>query len=136
VIRSGGQVLAVINVGLLYILAVSSLSVYGVVVAGWSSNFQIPLLFGASCGRADGELRSVDRFVLIGVILWPGRSTVRIIERSGATSGSSTALAEPMLFPLSVIFFISALAETARAPFDLTEAESELVAASRPNIHR
>ncbi len=125
-----GMVLADINVGLLYILAVSSLSVYGVVIAGWSSNSKYPFY---SALRAAAQMVSYEvsiGFVLIGVILWAGtfnlsgiieaqRSHVWIINGFGFN---------PMLFPMSIIFFISALAETARAPFDLPEAESELVA--------
>jgi NADH-quinone oxidoreductase subunit H len=125
-----GMVLSNINVGLLYILAVSSLSVYGVVIAGWSSNSKYPFY---SALRAAAQMVSYEvsiGFVLIGVILWAGsfnlsaiieaqRSHVWIINGFGFN---------PLLFPMSIIFFISALAETARAPFDLTEAESELVA--------
>jgi NADH-quinone oxidoreductase subunit H len=124
------MVLANINVGLLYILAVSSLSVYGVVIAGWASNSKYPFY---SALRAAAQMVSYEvsiGFVLIGVILWAGsfnltaiieaqRSHVWIINGFGFN---------PLLFPMSIIFFISALAETARAPFDLTEAESELVA--------
>ena len=124
------MVLADINVGLLYLLAVSSLSVYGVVIAGWSSNSKYPFY---SALRAAAQMVSYEvsiGFVLIGVILWAGtfnlggiieaqRSHVWIINGFGFN---------PLLFPMAVIFFISSLAETARAPFDLTEAESELVA--------
>jgi len=124
------MVLADINVGLLYILAVSSLSVYGVVIAGWSSNSKYPFY---SALRAAAQMVSYEvsiGFVLISIILWAGtfnltgivlaqQSHVWIINGFGFN---------PLLFPMSVIFFISALAETARAPFDLTEAESELVA--------
>jgi NADH-quinone oxidoreductase subunit H len=125
-----GMVLSDINVGLLYLLAVSSLSVYGVVIAGWSSNSKYPFY---SALRAAAQMVSYEvsiGFVLIGVILWAGsfnltaiieaqRSHVWIINGFGFN---------PLLFPMSIIFFISSLAETARAPFDLTEAESELVA--------
>jgi NADH-quinone oxidoreductase subunit H len=125
-----GMVLADINVGLLYILAISSLGVYGVVIAGWASNSKYPFY---SALRAAAQMVSYEvsiGFVLIGVILWAGsfnlsaiieaqRSHVWIINGFGFN---------PLLFPMSIIFFISALAETARAPFDLTEAESELVA--------
>ena len=124
------MVLADINVGLLYILAVSSLSVYGVIIAGWSSNSKYPFY---SALRAAAQMVSYEvsvGFVLISIILWAGtfnltgivlaqQSHVWIINGFGFN---------PLLFPMSVIFFISALAETARAPFDLTEAESELVA--------
>ena len=125
-----GMVLADITVGLLYILAISSLGVYGVVIAGWASNSKYPFY---SALRAAAQMVSYEvsiGFVLIGVILWAGtfnlsgiieaqRSHVWIINGFGFN---------PLLFPLSIIFFISAMAETARTPFDLTEAESELVA--------
>ncbi|HEX8579438.1 MAG TPA: NADH-quinone oxidoreductase subunit NuoH [Allosphingosinicella sp.] len=125
-----GMVLANINVGLLYLLAVSSLGVYGVIIAGWASNSKYPFY---SALRAAAQMVSYEvsvGFVLVGVILWAGtfnlsgiidaqRSHVWILNGFGFN---------PILFPMSIIFLISAMAETARAPFDLTEAESELVA--------
>lgn len=124
------MVLSNINVGLLFILAVSSLGVYGVIIAGWASNSKYPFF---SALRAAAQMVSYEvsiGFVLIPVILWAGsfnlgqiidaqRSHVWIINGFGFN---------PLLFPMAVIFLISAMAETARAPFDLTEAESELVA--------
>jgi NADH-quinone oxidoreductase subunit H len=126
-----GMVLANINVGLLYILAVSSLSVYGVIIAGWSSNSKYPFY---SALRAAAQMVSYEvsvGFVLVPVILWAGTFNLsEIIEaQRGHIFGVINGFGfNPLLFPMAVIFFISAMAETARAPFDLTEAESELVA--------
>ena len=125
-----GMVLANINVGLLYILAISSLGVYGVVIAGWASNSKYPFY---SALRAAAQMVSYEvsiGFVLISVILWAGTfnlSGIVLAQLShvGPLNGFGF---NPLLFPMAVIFLISAMAETARAPFDLTEAESELVA--------
>jgi NADH-quinone oxidoreductase subunit H len=124
------MVLSDINVGLLYILAVSSLSVYGVVIAGWSSNSKYPFY---SALRAAAQMVSYEvsiGFVLISIILWSGTFNLGgIIDAQRSHVGFLNGFGfNPLLFPMSIIFFISALAETARAPFDLTEAESELVA--------
>ena len=125
-----GMVLSDINVGLLYLLAVSSLSVYGVVIAGWASNSKYPFY---SALRAAAQMVSYEvsiGFVLVGIILWAGSfnlSSIIEAQRSHVWFLNGFGF-NPLLFPMSVIFFISALAETARAPFDLTEAESELVA--------
>ncbi|QAY79009.1 NADH-quinone oxidoreductase subunit NuoH [Sphingosinicella sp. BN140058] len=125
-----GMVLADINVGLLYLLAVSSLGVYGVIIAGWASNSKYPFY---SALRAAAQMVSYEvsvGFVLIPVILWTGSfnlSDVIEAQRSHVFFLNGFAF-NPLLFPLSIIFLISAMAETARAPFDLTEAESELVA--------
>jgi NADH-quinone oxidoreductase subunit H len=126
-----GMVLADINVGLLYILAVSSLSVYGVIIAGWASNSKYPFY---SALRAAAQMVSYEvsvGFVLISVIIWSGTFNLSgmIEAQRGHVLGFINGFGfNPLLFPMSIIFFISALAETARAPFDLTEAESELVA--------
>jgi len=125
------MVLANINVGLLYLLAISSLGVYGIIIAGWASNSKYPFY---SALRAAAQMVSYEvsiGFVLIPVILWAGSFNLSaIIEaQRGHMFGIVNGFGfNPMLFPLAVIFFISAMAETARAPFDLTEAESELVA--------
>jgi NADH-quinone oxidoreductase subunit H len=125
-----GVVLADINVGLLYILAASSLGVYGVIIAGWSSNSKYPFY---SALRAAAQMVSYEvsiGFVLISVVLWSGtfnlsgiveaqRHHVWIINGFGFN---------PLFLPMAVVFLISSMAETSRAPFDLTEAESELVA--------
>ncbi|MGE4411871.1 MAG: NADH-quinone oxidoreductase subunit NuoH [Sphingomonadales bacterium] len=125
-----GVVLADINVGLLYILAISSLGVYGVVIAGWASNSKYPFF---SAMRASAQMISYEvsiGFILICVVLWAGSFNLTTIVESqkgyyGLLNGNGF---NPLLFPMAIMFLISALAETARAPFDLTEAESELVA--------
>ncbi|MBM0168624.1 NADH-quinone oxidoreductase subunit NuoH [Altererythrobacter sp. C41] len=124
-------VLSDINIGLLYVLAISSLGVYGVVVAGWASNSKYPFF---SAMRAAAQMISYEvsiGFILICVVLWAGTFNLNdIIEAQhghgfGLVNGFFFNL---LLFPMWVMFLISSLAETARAPFDLTEAESELVA--------
>ncbi len=128
---NSGAVLADINVGLLYILAISSLGVYGVVISGWASNSKYPFY---SAMRAAAQMISYEvsiGFILICVVLWAGTFNLGgIVEaQKGHVLGSINAFGlNPLLFPIAVIFLISAMAETARAPFDLTEAESELVA--------
>ncbi len=128
---NSGAVLADINVGLLYILAISSLGVYGVVISGWASNSKYPFF---SAMRAAAQMISYEvsiGFVLISVVLWAGTFNMGgIVEaQKGHIFGIINAFGfNPLLFPIAVVFFISSLAETARAPFDLTEAESELVA--------
>ena len=126
-----GVVLSNINVGLLYILAISSLGVYGVVIAGWASNSKYPF---CSAMRAAAQMISYEvsiGFILICIVLWAGTFNIGgIIEgQRGHVFGFINAYAfNPLLFPIAVMFLISSMAETARAPFDLTEAESELVA--------
>ncbi|MFM9899072.1 NADH-quinone oxidoreductase subunit NuoH [Sphingorhabdus sp.] len=126
-----GVVLANINVGLLYILAISSLGVYGVVIAGWASNSKYPFY---SAMRAAAQMISYEvsiGFILICIVLWAGTFNIGgIVEgQRGHVFGFINAYAfNPLLFPIAVMFLISSMAETARAPFDLTEAESELVA--------
>ncbi len=128
---NSGAVLADIDVGLLYVLAVSSLGVYGVVIAGWASNSKYPFF---SAMRAAAQMISYEvsiGFILVCVVLWANSFNMNdIIEaQRGHGFGFVNAFAfNPLLFPLFVMFLISAMAETARAPFDLTEAESELVA--------
>ncbi len=125
-----GVVLANINVGLLYILAISSLGVYGIILAGWASNSKYPFY---SAIRASAQMISYEvsiGFILITVVLWAGSFNLTDIVESqkgyyGLVNGN---FINPLLFPMAIMFLISALAETARAPFDLTEAESELVA--------
>ncbi|WP_066663194.1 MULTISPECIES: NADH-quinone oxidoreductase subunit NuoH [unclassified Sphingomonas] len=126
-----GVVLSNINVGLLYILAASSLGVYGVILAGWASNSKYPFY---SAIRAAAQMVSYEvsiGFVLIAVVLWAGTFNLSGIvnAQQGHVLGIFNGFGfNPLLFPMAVVFLISALAETARAPFDLTEAESELVA--------
>lgn len=125
-----GMVLANINVGLLYILAVSSLGVYGVIIAGWASNSKYPFY---SAMRASAQMISYEvsiGFILITVVLWAGSFNLStIVESQKAYYGFINGHGfNPLLFPMAVVFLISSMAETARTPFDLTEAESELVA--------
>jgi len=126
-----GAVLADINVGLLYILAISSLGVYGVVISGWASNSKYPFF---SAMRAAAQMISYEvsiGFVLICVVLWADSFNMTSIVEAQKGHGLGVVNAfgfNLLLFPMAVVFLISSLAETARAPFDLTEAESELVA--------
>lgn len=124
-------VLADINVGLLYILAISSLGVYGVVISGWASNSKYPFL---SAMRAAAQMISYEvsiGFILITVVLWAGTFNLNdiIMGQVGHGFGIVNAYGfNLLLFPMAVVFLIASMAETARHPFDLTEAESELVA--------
>ncbi len=128
---SEDMVLANINIGLLYILAISSLGVYGVVIAGWASNSKYPFF---SAMRAAAQMISYEvsiGFILISVVLFAGTfNLVDIIKsQDGHIFGMVNAYGlNPLLFPMAVMFLIASMAETARHPFDLTEAESELVA--------
>ncbi|CAF26063.1 NADH-quinone oxidoreductase subunit NuoH [Bartonella quintana] len=132
-----GWEVAKINVGLLYILAISSLEVYGVIMGGWASNSKYPFL-GALRSAAQMVSYEVSiGFVLVTVILVSGSLDLTTIVHK-QSYGIGTTLGFPfnsfldwnwlVLFPMFIIFFISALAETNRPPFDLVEAESELVA--------
>lgn len=126
-----GVVLADINVGLLYILAASSLGVYGVIIAGWSSNSKYPFY---SALRAAAQMVSYEvsiGFVLICVVLYAGTFNLTgiVTAQTGNVLGILNGFGfNPLLFPMAVVFLISSMAETFRTPFDLTEAESELVA--------
>ncbi len=127
-----GWAVSNINVGILYLLATSSLGVYGIIMGGWASNSKYPFL---------GSLRSAAQmvsyevsigFVLITVILLTGSMNLsKIVEHQAGWIWNWHAFAFPtiiVMLPMTVVFFISALAETNRPPFDLPEAESELVA--------
>jgi len=134
---NSGAILADINIGLLYILAISSLGVYGTIMAGWASNSKYPFL---------GSLRSAAQmvsyevsigFVIVTVILLAGTMNLQTIVEKQAGGfwnwnvfggGLHNLPMAVIMIPMAVIFFISALAETNRPPFDLPEAESELVA--------
>ncbi len=127
-----GVVLADVNVGLLYILAASSLGVYGVIIAGWSSNSKYPFY---SALRAAAQMVSYEvsiGFVLICVVLYAGTFNLGGIvaaQQGNILFGLLNGFGfNPLLFPMAVVFLISSMAETFRTPFDLTEAESELVA--------
>jgi NADH-quinone oxidoreductase subunit H len=131
-----GWAIADINVGILYILAISSLGVYGVIMGGWASNSKYPFL-GALRSAAQMVSYEVSiGFVIITVLLCVGSLNLTDIVLS-QSDGLGTRLGLPNsfldwywlpLFPMFIVFFISALAETNRPPFDLPEAESELVA--------
>src|SRR5882757_3225077 len=126
-----GWVIADINVGILYLFAVSSLGVYGTVMAGWASNSKDAFL---SALRAAAQMVSYEvsiGFVMITVLLFAGSLNVSQIVRAQESSGIFALLhwnVFSILAPMLVIFFVSSLAETQRPPFDLLEAESELVA--------
>tara|TARA_B100001057_G_scaffold45625_1_gene40725 strand:- start:824 stop:1825 length:1002 start_codon:yes stop_codon:yes gene_type:complete len=117
------QVLADINVGILYIFAVSSLGVYGIIMGGWASNSKYPFL-----GAIRSAAQMVSYEVSIGIII------INVLLCVGSLNLNEIVIAQKNmwfvipLFPMFVIFFISALAETNRPPFDLPEAEAELVA--------
>jgi NADH-quinone oxidoreductase subunit H len=127
-----GVVLTDINVGLLYVLAASSLGVYGVIIAGWASNSKYP--FYAAL-RAAAQMVSYEvsiGFVLISVVLYANSfnlSAIVLAQQGNIGFGLLNGFGfNPLLFPMAVVFLISAMAETFRTPFDLVEAESELVA--------
>ncbi len=117
------MILANINVGILYLFAISSLSVYGIIMGGWASNSKYPFL-----GAIRSAAQMVSYEVSIGIII------VNVLLCVGSLNLNKIVLAQENvwfifpLFPMFVVFFISALAETNRPPFDLPEAESELVA--------
>jgi NADH-quinone oxidoreductase subunit H len=123
-----GVVLADINIGILYILAISSLGVYGIIMGGWASNSKYPFL-GALRSAAQMVSYEVSiGFVIITVILLSGSLNLSDIVTAQAGDYGFLNWYFIPLFPMFVVFFISALAETNRPPFDLPEAESELVA--------
>ena len=133
---SAGVVIANINVGILYLFAISSLGVYGIIMGGWASNSKYPFLAAL---RSAAQMVSYEvsiGFVIITVLLCVGSlnlTDIVLAQRDGL--GTRLGLPNSLLdwhwlalFPMFIIFFISALAETNRPPFDLVEAESELVA--------
>ncbi|KZK96513.1 NADH-quinone oxidoreductase subunit H [Pseudovibrio sp. Ad5] len=133
-----GWVIANINVGILYVFAISSLGVYGVIIGGWASNSKYPFL---SALRSAAQMVSYEvsiGFVIVTVLLCVGSLNLTEIVYAQQARGLAHVLGVPWLsilnwywlplFPMFVVFFVSALAETNRPPFDLAEAESELVA--------
>ncbi len=123
-----GWAVADLNVGILYVFAISSLGVYGVIMGGWASNSKYPFL-GALRSAAQMVSYEVSiGFVIITVLLCAGSLNLNDIVKAQDTQYGLFGWYWLPLFPMFVIFFISALAETNRPPFDLPEAESELVA--------
>jgi NADH-quinone oxidoreductase subunit H len=123
-----GWVIADINVGVLYIFAISSLSIYGIIMAGWSSNSKYPFLAAL---RSAAQMVSYEvsiGFVIITVLLCAGSLNLSAVVEAQNTKWGLLGWYWLPLFPMFVIFYVSALAETNRPPFDLVEAESELVA--------
>ena len=121
-------VISNLNVGVLYIFAVSSLGVYGVIMAGWASNSKYPFLAAL---RSAAQMVSYEvsiGFVLVTVLMCAGSLNLTDIVNAQNTPWGIFGWYWLPLFPMFIIFFISALAETNRPPFDLVEAESELVA--------
>ena len=127
-----GWVVANLNVGILYLFAISSLGVYGIIMGGWASNSKYPFLGGL---RSAAQMVSYEvsiGFVIVTVLLLVGSLNISdVVHNQDGGFWNWHAFAFPtifVMFPMFVIFFISALAETNRPPFDLPEAESELVA--------
>ena len=125
---NSGWVVSDINVGILFIFAVSSLEVYGVIMGGWASNSKYPFLGGL---RSAAQMISYEvsiGLIIVGVLITTGSlNLTRIVEAQDGAYGLFSWYWLPH-FPVMIMFFISALAETNRPPFDLPEAESELVA--------
>src|SRR5580693_894368 len=123
-----GWVISDINVGVLYIFAISSLSIYGIIMAGWSSNSKYPFLAAL---RSAAQMVSYEvsiGFVIITVLLCAGSLNLSAVVEAQNTRLGLLGWYWLPLFPMFVVFYVSALAETNRPPFDLVEAESELVA--------
>ncbi|EJW10824.1 NADH-ubiquinone oxidoreductase chain H [Rhodovulum sp. PH10] len=123
-----GWAVADINLGILYVFAISSLSVYGIIMAGWASNSKYAFL---SALRSAAQMVSYEvsiGFVIITVLLCVGSLNLSDIVRAQDSEWGMLGWYWLPLFPMFIIFFVSALAETNRPPFDLVEAESELVA--------
>ena len=123
-----GWVISDINVGILYIFAISSLSIYGIIMAGWSSNSKYPFLAAL---RSAAQMVSYEvsiGFVIITVLLCAGSLNLSAVVEAQNSKWGLLGWYWLPLFPMFVVFYVSALAETNRPPFDLVEAESELVA--------
>src|SRR5487761_109380 len=133
-----GWMISDINVGILYIFAISSLSIYGIIMAGWASNSKYPFLAAL---RSAAQMVSYEvsiGFVIITVLLCAGSLNLSAVVEAQNTHGLASLIGLPRLtflnwyvlplFPMFVVFFVSALARTPRPPYDLVEADSELVA--------
>src|SRR5207248_2498219 len=123
-----GWVIADINVGVLYIFAISSLAIYGILMAGWSSNSKYPFLAALRSAAQMVFYEVSIGFVIITVLLCVGSLNLTAIVEAQNTRYGLFGWYWFWLFPMFVVFYVSALAETNRPPFDLVEAESELVA--------
>src|SRR3982074_3106700 len=133
-----GWVISDINVCVLYIFAISSLSIYGIIMAGWSSNSKYPFLAALRSGAQMVSYEVSIGFVIITVLLCAGSLNLTSVVEAQNTHGFASLIGLPRLtilnwyvwplFPMFVVFYVSALAETNRPPFDLVEAESEVVA--------
>lgn len=126
-----GLVLANLNAGLLYVFAISSMGVYGIIMSGWASNSKYPFLGGL---RSAAQMVSYEvsmGFILVSVMLYSqslNLSEIVLAQKGNVLGILNGNIFNPLLFPMGIMFFITALAETNRPPFDLPEAESELVA--------
>lgn len=123
---SDGMVLADINIGLLYILAMTSIGVYGIILAGWASNSKYAFLGAMRSAAQVVSYEIAMGFTLVGVLMSAG--SLNLTEIVHAQQGSILHWYWLPLFPLFIVYFISAVAETNRAPFDVAEGESEIVA--------
>jgi NADH-quinone oxidoreductase subunit H len=126
-----GMVLADLNVGLLYVFAVSSMGVYGIIMSGWASNSKYAFLGGL---RSAAQMVSYEvsmGFILVSVMMYAqslNLSDIVMSQKGNVLGILNGNIFNPLLFPMAIMFFITALAETNRPPFDLPEAEAELVA--------
>ncbi|HIQ07190.1 MAG TPA: NADH-quinone oxidoreductase subunit NuoH [Thiotrichaceae bacterium] len=123
---SENMILADINVGLLFILAITSLDVFGIILAGWASNSKYAILSAMRAGAQVVSYEIAMGFALVGVLMFAG--SLNLNEIVLAQSGGITQWFAWPLFGLLVVYFISGVAETNRAPFDVAEGESEIVA--------
>ena len=123
-----GLVLSNIDAGLLYVLAITSMGVYGVIVAGWASNSKYALIGAMRSGAQIVAYEIAMGFALVCVLMMSGSLNLTTIVETQRTSLGFLGWNLIPLFPMFVVYFISGVAETNRAPFDVAEGESEIVA--------
>ena len=126
-----GLVLSDLNVGLLYVFAISSMGVYGIIMSGWASNSKYPFLGGLRSAAQMVSYEVAMGFILVAVMLYAqslNLSDIVMAQKGNVLGLLNGNIFNPLLFPMGIMFFITALAETNRPPFDLPEAEAELVA--------